>query len=85
MANSPRHRWQFNWQPQGSQLLHAPTGLVADRQGTLTGDTAPILDKHGPHNTPRILRRLSAEALAVWATIDAGRPIPTARLPHGRD
>ena len=83
MADSPRHRWQ---RTGPGRLLHEPTGLRAERTVTgaiiLEGDTALLLAKHGPHNTPRMLSRLCAEAKACWTVLDQGRPITHARLPR---
>ena len=60
---------------------HEPTGLVVIPQRPPTMPNAPdilpvLLLKHGGHNAPRMLARLTWEALTLWAEITGNLPAP---------
>lgn len=71
---SRHYKWQTRWRIDvpARTCTHDPTGLIVrmDRPPALLNRSdvlAALLPVHGGHNAPRMLTRLTWEALTLWA------------------
>ena len=80
---SRHYKWQTRWRIDvpARTCTHDPTGLIVrmDRPPALLNRSdvlSSLLPVHGGHNGPRMLTRLTREALTLWAEPTGNLPMP---------